>query len=45
MPVIIKKEKCKECGFKIRSKNHKDGEYHKKGKYGNYTPPQKKKRY
>jgi len=24
--------KCKECGFRIRGRNHKDGDHHKNGR-------------
>lgn len=40
-----KRVKCKQCGFRIRGKNHENGPHHKEGKYKSYTPPGKKRRY
>ncbi len=32
---VVKKEatvlRCKECGYRIRGKNHKEGDHHKSG--------------
>jgi len=39
-----KKEKCKDCGFRIRSKNHESGNHHKKGSDGKYSIIIKSKR-
>jgi len=41
----MKREKCKECGFKIRGKKHKEGAHHKEGKFKKYTPANQKRRY
>lgn len=35
---------CPSCGFRMRGKNHNEGDHHKKGKFGNYSPPTPSKR-
>ena len=40
-PVMSKdkpKEKCWQCGFKIRGENHDKGEHHLQGKNGKHEP-------
>ena len=32
------KEKCWQCGFKIRGENHDKGEHHLQGKNGKHEP-------
>lgn len=30
--------RCPQCGFRRKGKNHDDGEHHKSGKHGSYNP-------